>query len=151
MSEAPSVVLRQIENYHFETAFSEGLADYATDEPAPLGTGKGPSPTQMLLAAVGSCMSSSFHFAMTKFHASPGPIVTKATAAIGRDEGNHLRVQGIDIAISFTAPAGSIGNMERIAGQFEQFCTVGASVARGIPIHVTVTDGNGITVKDGMV
>jgi uncharacterized OsmC-like protein len=151
MPEANSVVLRQIGNYHFETAFGDGLADYATDEPAPLGTGKGPSPTQMLLAAVGSCMSSSFHFAMTKFHESPGQIVTKASATIGRDAGNHLRVQGIDIAISFAAHAGSIGHIERIAGQFEQFCTVGASVARGIPIHVTVTDGNGIIVKDNLI
>jgi uncharacterized OsmC-like protein len=151
MLEAPNVVLRQIENYHFETSFSEGLAVYATDEPAPLGTGRGPSPTQMLLAAVGSCMSSSFHFAMAKFHETPGQIVTKASATIGRDAGNRLRVQGIDIAISFAEAAGNIGHMERIAGQFEQFCTVGASVARGIPIHVTVTDGNGITVKDGLV
>jgi uncharacterized OsmC-like protein len=151
MSEAPNVVLRQIENFHFETSFGDGLADYATDEPAPVGTGKGPAPTQMLLAAVGSCMSSSFHFAMTKFHEAPGQIITKAAATIGRDEGNHLRVQGIDVAISFAAAASTIGHMERIAGQFEQFCTVGASVARGIPIHVTVTDGNGIVVKDGLV
>jgi uncharacterized OsmC-like protein len=149
MSESHSVTLRQIENYHFETEFGGGLSAYATDEPAPLGTGKGPSPTQMLLSAVGSCMSSSFHFAMAKFHESPGQIVTNATATVGRDETNRLRVQAIGIAISFSATAGSIGHMERIAGQFEQFCTVGASVARGIPIHVTVTDGDGMVVKDG--
>ncbi len=156
MSESPHVVLTQViltqvENFHFETAFGGGLPDYATDEPAPLGMGNGPSPTQMLLAAVGSCMSSSFHFAMAKFREAPGTIVTKATATIGRDAGNHLRVQGIDIAISFAVPAAAIGHMERIAGQFEQFCTVGASVARGIPIHVTVTDGQGSIVKDGLV
>ena len=151
MSEAPNVVLRQIENFHFETSFGDGVADYATDEPVPIGTGKGPSPTQMLLAAVGSCMSSSFHFAMTKWHEAPGTIVTKASATVARDAGNHLRVQGIDVAISFAVPATAIGHMERIAGQFEQFCTVGAAVARGIPIHVTVTDGNGIIVKDGQV
>ncbi len=151
MSESISVTLRQAQGFHFEAAFGEGLSDYATDEPAPLGTGLGPSPTQMLLAAVGSCMSSSFHFAMGKFHETPGQIVTKATATLGRDESKRLRVLGIDIAIGFSAPAGAIGHMERIAGQFEQFCTVGASVARGIPIHVTVTDGNGIIVKDGPV
>jgi hypothetical protein len=88
---------------------------------------------------------------MSKFHEAPGQIVTKATATIGRDEPKRLRVQAIDIAISFAATAGSIGHMERIAGQFEQFCTVGASVARGIPIHVTVTDGDGTIVKDGLV
>jgi uncharacterized OsmC-like protein len=151
MSESHSVTLRQIENYHFETEFGGGLGNYATDEPAPLGTGKGPSPTQMLLSAVGACMSSSFHFAMAKFHESPGRIVTNATATVGRDANNRLRVQAIDIAISFAASAGSIGHIERIAGQFEQFCTVGASVARGIPTRVSVTDGEGKIVKDGQV
>jgi uncharacterized OsmC-like protein len=151
MSESTSVTLRQAQGFHFETSFGAGLSDYATDEPAPLGTSLGPSPTQMLLAAVGSCMSSSFHFAMSKFHEEPGQITTTATATLGRDENKRLRVQGIDIAIGFAAPGGSIGHLERIAGQFEQFCTVGASVARGIPIHVTVTDGDGIIVKDGPV
>lgn len=151
MSESPSAVLRQIDGFHFETEFGSGLPAYATDEPAPLGTGLGPSPVQMLLAAVGSCMSSSFHFAMTKFRESPGQIVTKAQATVGRDAANHLRVQAIDIAISFAATAASIGHMERIAGQFEQFCTVGAAVARGIPIRITVTDGAGQVVKDSQV
>ena len=151
MSETVSVTLRQAQNYHFETTFGGGLAPYATDEPAPLGTGLGPSPTQMLLAAVGSCMSSSFHFAMSKFHEAPGHIETKATATIGRNEANRLRVTAIDVAISFAASAASIGHLERIAGQFEQFCTVGASVAQGIPLRVTVTDGEGKIVKDGPV
>ncbi|HYP64364.1 MAG TPA: OsmC family protein [Acidocella sp.] len=151
MSETVTVILRQAQNYHFETEFGGGLPAYATDEPAPLGTGLGPSPTQMLLTAVGSCMSSSFHFAMSKFHEAPGQIVTKAAAAVGRNENNRLRVLSIDVAISFAMPAASIGHMERIAGQFEQFCTVGASVAQGIPIHVTVTDGEGKIVKDGPV
>jgi uncharacterized OsmC-like protein len=151
MSEPISVTLRQQQNFHFETEFGGGLADYATDEPAPLGTGLGPSPVQMLLAAVGSCMSSSFHFAMTKFRETPGQIVTKTQAMVGRDAANHMRVLAIDVAISFATPAAGIGHMDRIAGQFEQFCTVGASVARGIPIHITVTDGTGLTVKDGQV
>jgi uncharacterized OsmC-like protein len=147
MSDKTSVTLRQIENYHFETEFGGDLPNYAADEPPPLGTGKAPTPTQLLLAAVGSCMSLSFHFAMEKFHESPGLITTSATATTGRDAANHLRIQAIEIAISFAAPAGDIGHLERITGQFEQFCTVGASVARGIPIRVSVTDGHGITVK----
>lgn len=151
MSDSQSVTLRQIQGFHFENAYGGGLAAYATDEPAPLGTGLAPSPVQMLLSAVGACMSSSFHFAMTKFKENSGQIVTTATGTVARDENNRLRVQGIHVAISFAAAAASIGHMERIAGQFEQFCTVGASVARGIPIHITVTDGNGLLVKDGEV
>ena len=151
MPEIVTVTLRQAEGFHFETAFGGGLPDYATDEPAPLGTGLGPSPVQMLLSAVGSCMSSSLNFAMGKFRETPGQIVTEATATVDRDETKRLRVQGIHVTLSFAAAAVSIEHLERIAGQFEQFCTVGASVARGIPIHVTLKDGEGKIVKDGQV
>ncbi len=151
MSEPISVTLRQQQGFHFETEFGGGLADYATDEPAPLGTGKAPSPAQMLLAAVGACMSSSFHFAMTKWHETPGTITTRVSGTIGRNADNRLRVQSIGVAISFAGAAGSIGHMEHIAGQFTQFCTVSAAIAGAIPIHVTVTDGDGNIVKDGVM
>ncbi len=146
MSSENIVILRQIENFHFEHDFGAGLPKYESDLPAPPGGGKGPSPEQLLLAAVGACLSSSFHFAMTKFHETSGGITTTATASIGRDEQKNLRVQGIDIAIRFAAAAADIGHLENIL-QFERFCTVGASVARGIPLHVTVTDGDGVVVK----
>lgn len=151
MPDNPTVTLRQIENFHFAAEFGGDFPDYAADEPAPLGTGKGPSPTQLLLAAVGSCICSSFHFAMAKFHETPGTIMATASATIGRDEKNHLRVKAIAVSINFAAQTSAIGHLERIAAQFEQFCTVGASVARGIPIHVTVTDGTGTIVKAGHI
>ncbi len=147
MSETQTVTLRQLHNYQFQTEFSPELPKLVSDEPEPLGAGSGPNPVSLLLAAVGACMSSSFHFAMTKFRESPGTIITTATAAIGRDENKRLRVQNIDIMIKFENSASAIGHLDRILGQFEQFCTVGASVARGIPIKVSVTDGSGALLK----
>jgi uncharacterized OsmC-like protein len=141
------ITVRQIEAYRFECDFGPGVPPLTTDETPPLGTGAGPAPIDLLLAAVASCMSSSFHFAMDKFHETPGSLVTTAVATTGRDEHNHLRVQAIEIAIGFAEPAASVGHLDRILTQFEQFCTVGASVARGIPVHVTVTDGTGTVVK----
>lgn len=147
MTDKHEVVLRQIANYQFETDFGGALPNLTSDEPPPLGSGLGPEPVQLLLAAVGSCMSSSFHFAMAKFREQPGRITTTANATIDRDENRRLRVQAIDIAIHFTAEACTIGHLQRILDHFEQFCTVGASVARGIPIHVSVTDGTDAVVK----
>ncbi len=147
MSEQPEVTLRQQEGYRFDIDFGADIAHLRSDEPPPLGGGAGPDPVHLLLAAVGSCMSSSFHFAMRKFHESPGTITTTVRATIGRDESNHLRVQAIDVAIGFAQSADSIGHLARILEQFEAFCTVGASVRRGIPTTVSVTDGAGRKVK----
>ncbi|GAA5265327.1 hypothetical protein ACOSOMT5_P1752 [Acidiphilium sp. MT5] len=147
MAEPHEIELRQVENYRFACDFGPGIAVLTTDETPPLGGGAGPSPVALLLAAVGSCMSSSFHFAMTKFRETPGMIRTNVSATMGRDEHNHLRVQAILVVIQFAQPAASIGHLDRIVGQFEQFCTVGASVARGIPITVQVVDGAGTPVK----
>ena len=147
MAETHEISLRQIENFRFETDFGAGMPKLISDEPAPLGTGTGPEPVALLLAAVGACMSSSFHFAMGKFRESPGAIRTHASATVDRDEHRRLRVQGIHVGISFEAPAGAIAHLARILDSFEQFCTVGASVARGIPVKVSVTDGEGELVK----
>lgn len=147
MAETHEITLRQIENFRFETDFGAGMPKLVSDEPPPLGTGTGPEPVALLLAAVASCMSSSFHFAMTKFRESPGRISTHASATVDRDETRRLRVQGIHVGIGFEASAGTISHLARILESFEQFCTVGASVARGIPIKVTVTDGEGELVK----
>lgn len=147
MSETPQVTLRQQDGFRFDIDFGGSLAHLQSDEPAPLGGGAGPDPVHLLLAAVGSCMSSSFHFAMQKFHESPGTITTTARATIGRDETRRLRVQAIEVSIGFAQPAESIAHLARILGQFEDFCTVGAAVRRGIPTTVTVTDGTGRQVN----
>lgn len=147
MAENPEVTLRQQDGYRFDIDFGGNLAHLQSDEPPPLGGGTGPDPVHLLLAAVASCMSSSFHFAMQKFRESPGLITTTARATIGRDETRRLRVQAIDVAIGFAQPAESIGHLDRILDQFESFCTVGASVRRGIPTTVSVTDGTGRQVK----
>ncbi len=147
MTDAHSITLRQVDNFQFSHSYGENLPALTSDEPPPLGAAAGPSPVQLLLSAVGACMSSSFHFAMHKFHEAPGPISTTATATVGRDETNRMRVQQLEIAIHFTAAAASISHLQKVLDQFESFCTVGATVARGIPTRVSVTDGAGTTVK----
>ena len=147
MTETHSVTLRQVENFQFSHDYGGALPALTSDEPPPLGAAAGPSPVQLLLSAVGSCMSSSFHFAMRKYRETPGAISTTATATIGRDEANHMRVLALEIAIHFAAEAASVSHLPRVLEQFEAFCTVGASVARGIPTRVSVTDGTGTMVK----
>jgi uncharacterized OsmC-like protein len=141
------VTLRQNRDYQFDIDFAPDMAHLTSDEPPPLGAGAGPSPVMLLLAAVGSCMSSSLYFALSKFKNDPGGIRTTARGTLGRNEAGRLRVVHIDVEIHFGAPAASLQHLERVLGQFEEFCTVGASVRAGIATDVAVFDGTGTRLK----
>ena len=57
------IELVQQHDYRFDVHFGGHMPMVTTDEPAPLGTGLGPSPVQLLCAAVGNCLSDSLLFA----------------------------------------------------------------------------------------
>ena len=86
------VQLRQQQDYQFEIHFGEGVPVVVGDEPAPLGQGQGPSPVQLLAAAVGNCLSDSLLFALRKFKQAPEPIQCDVTAEVGRNPEGRLRV-----------------------------------------------------------
>ncbi|HSJ98025.1 MAG TPA: hypothetical protein VLC53_13170, partial [Myxococcota bacterium] len=64
------VELRQETGYRFENRFGPGMPVLHSDEPPPLGTGTGPSPMQLLAAAVANCLSASLLFALKKYRQS---------------------------------------------------------------------------------
>ena len=117
------------------------------DEPAPLGDGAGPSPSQLLAAAVANCLSASLLFAHGKFKEDPGRLTTTATCEIGRNEKNRLRVIGMKVTITLGVAPESLGHLDRALAQFEDFCTVSQSVRTGIPFTVTVKSPDGRVLK----
>lgn len=143
----PSVTLHQVGDFQFDIAFAEGMDHLRSDEPPPLGRSAGPSPVHLLLAAVANCMSSSLNFALAKFKNVSGGITTTASARIGRNETGRLRVQHIEVEIHLGAAADQLQHLERVLGQFEDFCTVGASVRAGIPTDISVFDGRNAKLK----
>lgn len=64
MSNVVSITITQLSNYQFLVDFGAGIPHLQADEPAPLGAGEGPSPSQLLLAAVANCLSSSLFFSL---------------------------------------------------------------------------------------
>ncbi len=144
---AHEVVLTQEKDFRFAISFGADLPVLFGDEGPPLGGGTGPSPEQLLAAAVGNCLSDSLFFAMKKFKQDPQGITTRVHSTVGRNAEGRLRVLGIAVQVSLGAPAASIDNLERILGQFEGFCTVAQSVGQGVPIDVAVFDGTGVRVK----
>jgi len=147
MAQTVKVDLAQDQDFRFAIRFSESEAPFYGDEPPPLGKGKGPSPSQLLAAAVGNCLSDSLLFAMRKFKQTAEPIQTEATAIVGRNPENRLRVLNIAVKLTLGAPRARFEHLERVLGQFEDFCTVSQSVRQGIPVAIEVYDSTGERLK----
>lgn len=141
------VTVTQQQDYQFVVEFGSAIPALLADEPMPLGTGLGPSPSQLLLASVANCLTASLLFAMRKFKQDADGIGATASARIERNDEKRLRVQEISVAITLGKPAGEIDQLDRILSQFEAFCTVSQSVRQSIPIVVTVDDSSGVRVK----
>ena len=141
------VHLTQRQDYQFDVHFGGAVPDVMADEPAPLGTGLGPSPVQFLAAAVGNCLSDSLLFALRKFKQAPEPIQCDVHAEVGRNAEGRVRVLGIRAVLTLGVPAASLANLERVLSQFESYCTVTQSVGQGIPIVLEVWDSQQLRLK----
>ena len=147
MTHTIEINLKQEKDFRFAIDFGAGVPVLYGDEAPPLGGGTGPSPEQLLAAAVGNCLSDSLYFALRKFKQDPNGIATLVKASVGRNADGRLRVQQIEVAATLGAPAASIEHLDRALAQFEDFCTVAQSVGQGIPIAVSVYDGAGVRIK----
>jgi organic hydroperoxide reductase OsmC/OhrA len=141
------VELEQQEDYRFAIRFGGALPALDADESPPLGKGAGPTPVQLLAAAVGNCLSDSLLFALRKFKQAPEPIRTVVEASVGRNDQNRLRVQRIVVRVTLGVPASALEHLDRALLQFEEFCTVAQSVRQGIDVAVEVYDSAGTRLK----
>ncbi|MCB2008159.1 MAG: OsmC family protein [Rhodoferax sp.] len=142
-----TVQLVQRQDYQFTMQFGGAAPDWLADEPPPLGKGEGPSPVQLLSAAVGTCLSDSLLFALRKYKQAPEPIRCEVTADVGRNPENRLRVLGMQVRLTLGVAAAGLQHLDRVLDQFEAFCTVSQSVGAGIPITVQVHDADGALLK----
>jgi uncharacterized OsmC-like protein len=143
-TESITVTLTQEADYSFRIAFDgASLPDLLSDESPPLGHGAGPDPTRLLVASIGSCLGASLLFALRKFKNTPGTIVARMRSYPARNEHGRLRIGHIAAEIQLPENAGDYKQIERIIAQFEDFCVVTQSVRAGIPVEVTVIDGEG--------
>ena len=141
------VSLVQQQDYRFDIQFGGAIAVLTGDEPAPLGTGLGPSPVQLLSAAVGNCLSDSLLFALRKFKQAPEPIRCDITSQVGRNPEGRLRVLAMTAKLTLGVPAAALQHLDRVIEQFEAFCTVTQSVGQGIPITIEISDSTGQRLK----
>ena len=142
-----TVSLTQQQDYRFLIEFGAPVPAVLGDEPTPLGTSSGPSPVQLLAAAVGNCLSDSLLFALRKFKQSPEPIRTQVQAEVGRNAEGRLRVQAIESELHLGVPAAGLEHLQRALDTFEQYCTVTQTIAAAVPVTLRVYDSTGQLLK----
>jgi uncharacterized OsmC-like protein len=143
-TESIALTITQESDYAFRVVFDDtSLSPLLVDETPPLGGGRGPDPARLLAAAIGNCLCASLLFALRKFKNPPGTIVARVRAEHARNESRRLRIAKVMVEIGLPEAAAEYTQIERILAQFENFCTVTESVRAGVPVEVTVKDGNG--------
>lgn len=142
-----TIRLRQLQDYQFDVEFGAAVPVLRADEPPPLGQGSGPSPVQLLAAAVGNCLSASLLFALRKFKQAPEPIGCEVTAEVGRNAEGRLRVLGMEVRLTLGVEAARLQQLPRVLDTFETYCTVTQSVRGSIPVAVQVFDAAGAALK----
>lgn len=146
MAEHPvfTLTLERVQNYEFKVQFDwDHLPPLLVDESEPLGQRKGPNPSRLLAVAVGDCLSASLLFCLQKAKMEVKNLKTKVKGELVRNEKNRLRVGKIDVAIAIELADGQYDRINRCLDLFEDYCVVTASVRKGIPVNVIVTDPAG--------
>jgi organic hydroperoxide reductase OsmC/OhrA len=132
-----TVNLERQGGFRFQVRFDHArMRDLMTDEPPPLGTGAGPSPVQLLGAAVGTCLASSLLHCMERARLEPQSIGADIEMTPVRNENGRLRIGRIAVRLAPTLATDRPERLRRCAELFESFCTVAESVRAGIPVEV---------------
>lgn len=133
-----SLSIRQVQEFEFLVKFDKPYPDLRTDEPPPLGKDTAPSPSRIMAAAIGNCLSASLLFACRKAGVAITNLQADVQVKVVRTEKKRLRIGGVQVTID---PGLSAADAEKAKGArqvFEDFCTVTQSVRDGIPVEVKV-------------
>jgi uncharacterized OsmC-like protein len=140
MSESPHsqtrLVVQHEEGFQFRIRFEGRMSDIVTDEPPPLGSGDGPSPSALLGAAIGNCLAASLMFCMERSRLELRDLEAEVTVVPGRNPEGRLRIQRVDVRLLPLVTAEVRDQLARCSSLYESFCTVAESVRQGIPVHV---------------
>lgn len=123
--------------YRFRVSFDDGHPDLITDLRPPLGKGAGPEPEDLLAAAVGNCLASSFLYCARKARIEPEALRVEVTTTKRRRE-SRLRISRIEVRLQPVLLASDRARLRVCLDKFESYCTVAESVRQGIPLQVMV-------------
>ena len=133
------VTLRLARDYEFVAEFNDvpGAPSIRFDEPSPLGGARAPNAAAVVGAAVGNCLAASLTFCLRRARMDVQGMTANVTTHVIRNEHGRFRIDGIDVELEPVVGADG-ARLERCSELFEDFCTVTASVQRGIPVRVSL-------------
>lgn len=132
------VTLQQQEGFLFEVSFDNPSHDpLFLDEPVPLGKDQAPNAARALAAAIGNCLTASLAFCMQKSKAPVQGLKARVHVEIVRNEQGRLRIGQVGVDIDAPKDVDATA-LEKCLPLFEDFCTVTASIRRGIDVDVRV-------------
>ncbi|MBR8450170.1 OsmC family protein [Burkholderia multivorans] len=145
MSEAHvSIDVAQRARFSFEVTFAgTTLAPVLTDEPPPLGEGRGPNPVRLLAASVASCLAASLLFALERQRIDPQPVGAHVDVDMVQDDTGAVRVGAMAVRLSVGRTWAELATSAQALERFDAYCVVTESVRAGIPISIDVRDANG--------
>ena len=123
--------------YRFRADMGDVPALY-TDEPPPLGEGKGPNAARILAAAVGTCMSASLALCLRKARIDVKGIHSTVRATVRRNENGRLRIAEIAVQLEPEVDVADEARMKRCIEIFEDYCVVARSISDGIDVSSEV-------------
>jgi organic hydroperoxide reductase OsmC/OhrA len=132
--------LEQVKDYQFTVSFDkEALGKLTMDEPAPIGTEKGPNASRILASALGHCLSSSLLFCLQRSRIPLKHVTTSVHTTLARNDAGRWRIHNIKAEIN-AEPLNEQDRerMKQCLEMFEDFCIVTQSVRKGINIEVAV-------------
>ncbi|MDQ3031201.1 MAG: OsmC family protein [Myxococcota bacterium] len=133
------VRVAQEDAFRFVVTFDgRTFAPIVVDEPPPLGKDAGPNAARMLAAAIGNCLAASMVFCLGRRDVKVDHgVEAHVSVEIVRNEARRLRIGRVDVAIEVPSDVPPEA-LEACVGTFEDFCTVTASIRRGIEVDVSV-------------
>lgn len=130
--------IAQEEAYRFEITFDKAFAPIVVDEPPPLGKDAGPNAARLLAGAIGNCLAASLVFCLGKKGAKvERGIGARVDMQLVRTPERRLRIGPVKVTLLLPdgIPAEAL---DACRETFEDFCTVTASVRRGIDVEVAI-------------
>jgi organic hydroperoxide reductase OsmC/OhrA len=119
-----------------------GMPELLVDESEPLGKNAGPNPSRLLSAAVGSCLSSSLLFCLSKGRIAVDDLKTSVETVIRRNEKGRWRIAALKVKLHPVIREEDVSRSKRCLERFEDFCVVTESVRNGIEVNVDIEMGS---------